>query len=125
MLNGNFWILNQNDKCTRINLLTKLHRAADSSDRPTTLQKLESFHLHRVVELSAGIKDDYVSASATDANKHHRVNPVEKLKEALSSKDAFQKYYLVSRNSMTWKFELSFYGHLQTARSIVSIRIET
>ena len=64
--------------------------------RPT-LQKLESFHLHRVVELSAGIKDDYVAAAATDANKHHRVNPVEKLKEALSSKDAFQKYYLVRR----------------------------
>ena len=62
-----------------------------------TLQKLESFHLHRVVELSAGIKDDYVAAAATDANKHHRVNPVEKLKEALSSKDAFQKYYLVRR----------------------------
>lgn len=62
-----------------------------------TLQKLESFHLHRVVELSAGIKDDYVAAAAaaTDANKHHKVNPVEKLKEALSSKDAFQKYYLV------------------------------
>ena len=66
------------------------------------MQKLESFHLHRVVELSAGIKDDYVAASpATDANKHHRVNPVEKLKEALSSKDAFQKYYLVSRNPIT------------------------
>ena len=78
-----------------------------------TLQKLEGFHLHRVVELSAGIKDDYVAASATDANKHHRVNPVEKLKEALSSKEAFQKYYLVSINSMTWKFELSFYGHVQ------------
>ena len=63
-----------------------------------TLQELESFHLHRVVELSAGIKDDYVASSAgvtTEANKHHKVNPVEKLKEALSSKDAFQKYYLV------------------------------
>ena len=67
----------------------------DKLVRPT-LQKLESFHLHRVVELSAGIKDDYVASSTTDANKHHRVNPVEKLKEALSSKDAFQKYYLVS-----------------------------
>ena len=72
-----------------------------------TLQELESFHLHRVVELSAGIKDDYVASNAagaaTDANKHHKVNPVEKLKEALSSKDAFQKYYLVGTKSLRYR----------------------
>ncbi len=79
-------------------------------------QTLGSEHLHRVVELSAGIRDDHYTATAvpdksapsenasaaadpsrrnSSNNKHLKVNPVDKLKEALSSKDAFQKYYLV------------------------------
>ena len=41
-----------------------------------------SDQLHFVVELSSGIRD--------------KTGPVERLKEALSSKIAFQKYYLVS-----------------------------
>jgi hypothetical protein len=61
-------------------------------------QKLESEHLHRVVELSSGIRDDGSTAASGSNNnmKHLNVNPVDKLKESLSSKDAFQKYYLVS-----------------------------
>lgn len=50
-----------------------------------------SKQIHRVVELSSGIRDDhYVSVDRKGRN------PIEKLKEALSSKQAFQKYYLVS-----------------------------
>eukprot|EP00094_Tigriopus_californicus_P010596 TCALIF_10222-PA protein Name:"Similar to TRAPPC10 Trafficking protein particle complex subunit 10 (Homo sapiens)" AED:0.34 eAED:0.37 QI:23/0/0/0.54/1/0.90/11/0/941 len=48
-----------------------------------------SKQIHRVVELSSGIRDDhYVSVDRKGRN------PIEKLKEALSSKQAFQKYYL-------------------------------
>ena len=50
-----------------------------------------SEQLHRVVELSSGIRDDHYVRS----NVKMKQNPVDKLKEALSSKSAFQKYYLV------------------------------
>ena len=49
-----------------------------------------SNELHRVVELSSGLRDDQY----LNKNREGK-NPVEKLKEALSSKLAFQKYYLV------------------------------
>ncbi len=51
------------------------------TDQPSSEQ------LHCVVELSAGIRDDL--------NKTN----VSRLKEALSSKTAFQKYYLVMHKS--------------------------
>ena len=48
-----------------------------------------SDQLHRVVELSSGIIDDHELFNPIGAS------PVAKLKEALTSKKAFQKYYLV------------------------------
>ena len=68
-----------------------------------------SEQLHRVVELSSGINDVAVAAVADDDDvttglkppaesvriRVRHKNPVDKLKEALSSKAAFQKYYLV------------------------------
>ena len=51
-------------------------------DEPTSAQ------LHTVVELSSGISDDHELLQAG-------ASPVSKLKEALMSKKAFQKYYLV------------------------------
>jgi hypothetical protein len=45
-----------------------------------------SQQLHTVVELSSGIRD---------SNSGNLVGPVDRLKEALSSKLAFQGYYLV------------------------------
>jgi hypothetical protein len=50
-----------------------------------------SVQLHRVVELSSGIIDDQ------ELLQQEGTSPVSKLKEALTSKQAFQKYYLVSR----------------------------
>ena len=67
-----------------------------------------SEQLHRVVELSSGIRDVEPAAAGPPSPaqggssglkiKMSRQNPVDKLKEALSSKTAFQKYYLVSVN---------------------------
>ena len=71
-----------------------------------------SDQLHLVVELIAGINDDYeqtieilgkkgniiVSGYSNNPDRDFKsklVNPAEKLKEALSSKAAFQKCYLV------------------------------
>lgn len=54
-----------------------------------------SEQLHQVVELSSGIRDDHYVRS----NVKMKQNPVDKLKEALSSKAAFQKYYLVRKSS--------------------------
>ena len=51
-----------------------------------------SEQLHRVVELSSGIIDDQELLTTGGAS------PVAKLKEALTSKKAFQKYYLVRRS---------------------------
>jgi hypothetical protein len=48
-----------------------------------------SEHRHRVVELSSGIVDEHELLVAGSGS------PVAKLKEALTSKRAFQKYYLV------------------------------
>ena len=59
-----------------------------------------SNELHRVVELSSGLRDDQY----LNKNREGK-NPVEKLKEALSSKLAFQKYYLVR------PFVLTFLSH--------------
>ena len=53
----------------------------------------DSEQLHRVVELSSGIRDDEEREIKT--LKQNSQTPAEKLKEALSSKKAFQKYYLV------------------------------
>ena len=58
-----------------------------------------SEQLHRVVELSSGIRDDHYTSSnnvVQGSKSKMKQNPVDKLKEALSSKSAFQKYYLVS-----------------------------
>jgi hypothetical protein len=57
-------------------------------DEPTSAQ------LHTVVELSSGISDDHELLQAG-------ISPVSKLKEALMSKKAFQKYYLVRMNEAT------------------------
>ena len=54
-----------------------------------------SDQLHRVVELSSGIMDDQELFSSVGAS------PVAKLKEALTSKKAFQKYYLVTNLGRT------------------------
>ena len=50
-----------------------------------------SQQLHFVVELSSGIRDSSIEVQG----KATPINPVDRLKEALSSKVAFQKYYLV------------------------------
>ena len=74
-----------------------------------------SQQIHLVVELSAGIQDDEEEEEQTldirdgvsrlAVSEHPSVmavkrkqHPVEKLKEALSSKKAFQKCYLVRRH---------------------------
>ena len=69
-----------------------------------------SQQLHFVVELSSGIRDKMVSGSPSVASPSttsaataavpsalvKTENPVDRLKEALSSKSAFEKYYLAS-----------------------------
>ena len=61
-----------------------------------------SEQLHRVVELSSGIRDDHYVRS----NVKMKQNPVDKLKEALSSKAAFQKYYLVSEQIQAFSAQI-------------------
>jgi hypothetical protein len=58
---------------------------------------MTSEHLHRVVELSSGITDDlgHTDNTMASARSKFQQNHVAKLKEALSSKAAFQQYYLV------------------------------
>jgi len=53
-----------------------------------------SEQLHMVVELSAGICDDH------HLMQPNVTSPVVKLKEALTSKSAFQKYFLVTNFSL-------------------------
>ena len=57
-----------------------------------------SQQLHFVVELSSGIRDK-IPESANSENSAPpspgKICPVDRLKEALSSKTAFEKYYLV------------------------------
>ena len=73
-----------------------------------------SQQIHLVVELSAGIQDDEEEEQTVDIRDgfsrlavseppsvmpvKRKQHPVEKLKEALSSKKAFQKCYLVRRH---------------------------
>lgn len=73
-----------------------------------------SKQIHRVVELSSGIRDDhYVSVDRKGRN------PIEKLKEALSSKQAFQKYYLELS-----ELAISTYKHIGRIRSARYIGID-
>ena len=68
-----------------------------------------SAQLHKVVELSSGIKDDLEDGEAnvrsdaeiaTRTSSKNVLKPVQRLKEALSSKEAFQKHYLVRNYSL-------------------------
>lgn len=69
-----------------------------------------SQQLHFVVELSSGIRDGTETA---------KDNPVDKLKEALSSKSAFEKYYLELAESA-----ISTYKHIGRIRSARMVGLE-
>lgn len=62
-----------------------------------------SEQIHLVVELALGIRDD--EDDHLPRNSRGKLKPVEKLKEALSSKSAFQRCYLV-------RLETNFFPHL-------------
>ncbi len=94
-----------------------------------------SEQLHRVVELSSGIRDDSgggrpdstSSEPGTPATVEtvlgrradRKKGPAAKLREALSSKEAFQKYYLELS-----ELAISTYKHIGRIRSARCIGIE-
>ena len=75
-----------------------------------------SQQLHFVVELSSGIRD---SSPAASVQAVANINPVDRLKEALSSKAAFQKYYLELSESA-----ISTFKHIGRIRSARMVGIE-
>ena len=75
-----------------------------------------SQQLHFVVELSSGIRD---SSPVVQAVANSNINPVDRLKEALSSKVAFQKYYLELSESA-----ISTFKHIGRIRSARMVGIE-
>jgi len=92
-----------------------------------------SQQLHFVVELSSGIRDKMVSSSSLasisqsasvasgtgSATVVNTENPVDRLKEALSSKSAFEKYYLELAESA-----ISTYKHIGRIRSARMVGLE-
>ena len=73
-----------------------------------------SQQLHCVVELSSGIRDKLVPAGAGQST-----NPVDRLKQALSSKSAYEKYYLELTESA-----ISTYKHIGRIRSARMVGLE-
>ncbi|XP_040580645.1 trafficking protein particle complex subunit 10 [Lepeophtheirus salmonis] len=69
---------------------------------------ITSEQLHMVVQISSGIRDTHYLQSSQPP----RANPVDKLKEALSSKEAFRKYYLELS-----ELAISTYKHINRIRS--------
>ena len=100
----------------------------DDDDGGGGRQSPSSEELHRVVELSSGIRDadeiddqqqQQQQQQMSKGVKHNRQNPSVKLKEALSSKKAFEKYYLELS-----ELAISTFKHIGRIRSARFIGID-